>query len=116
MFCKIDILRNFAKFPGKHLCQSLFFNKVEGLRPEACNLIKKETLAHVFSSELCEISNNIFFYRTPLVAASDVLVISIFSLEKILLTNIYSVVLSLKFIALDDPTINENSKVINYQN
>ena len=27
------VLRNFAKFTGKHLCQSLFFNKVEGLRP-----------------------------------------------------------------------------------
>ena len=24
-------LRNFAKFAGKHLCQSLFFNKVAGL-------------------------------------------------------------------------------------
>ena len=24
---------NFAKFTGKHLCQSLFFNKVAGLRP-----------------------------------------------------------------------------------
>ena len=28
------VLRNFAKFTGKHLCQSLF----------ACNFIKKETL------------------------------------------------------------------------
>ena len=28
MFCKKDVLRNFAKFTGKHLCQSLFFNKV----------------------------------------------------------------------------------------
>ena len=27
------VLRNFAKFTGKHLCQSLFFNKVAGLRP-----------------------------------------------------------------------------------
>ena len=27
------VLRDFAKFPGKHLCQSLFFNKVAGLRP-----------------------------------------------------------------------------------
>ena len=27
------ILRNFAKFTGKHLCHSLFFNKVVGLRP-----------------------------------------------------------------------------------
>ena len=26
------VLRNFAKFPGKYLCQSLFFNKVAGLR------------------------------------------------------------------------------------
>ena len=24
----VDVLRNFAKFTGKHLCQSLFFNKV----------------------------------------------------------------------------------------
>ena len=27
---KKGILRNFAKFTGKHLCQSLFFNKVAG--------------------------------------------------------------------------------------
>ena len=27
------VLRNFAKFTGKHLCQSLFFNKVASLRP-----------------------------------------------------------------------------------
>ena len=26
------VLTNFAKFTGKHLCQSLFFNKVAGLR------------------------------------------------------------------------------------
>ena len=26
------VLRNFAKFPGKHLCQSLFFDKVSSLR------------------------------------------------------------------------------------
>ena len=31
--------RNFAKFTGKHLCQSLFFNKVAGLRP--ATLLKK---------------------------------------------------------------------------
>ena len=27
---KKGVLRNFAKFTGKHLCQSLFFNKVAG--------------------------------------------------------------------------------------
>ena len=43
---KKSILRNFTKFKGKHLCQSLF-------------LIK--TLAQVFSCEFCEISKNTFF-------------------------------------------------------
>ena len=41
------------------------------LQVSACNFIKKETLAQVFSCEFCEISKNIFSYRTPLVAASD---------------------------------------------
>ena len=31
MFCRKGVLRNFAKFTGKHLCQSLFLNKVSGL-------------------------------------------------------------------------------------
>ena len=30
VFCKKGVLRNFTKFTGKHLCQSLFFNKVVG--------------------------------------------------------------------------------------
>ena len=38
----------------------------------ACNFIKKETLAQVFSCEVCEISKNNFFHRTPLVAASRI--------------------------------------------
>ena len=33
------VLRNFAKFTGKHLCQSLSFNKVIGLR--SATLFKK---------------------------------------------------------------------------
>ena len=39
VFCKKGVLRNFAKCTGKHLCQSLFFNKVAGLRP--ATLLKK---------------------------------------------------------------------------
>ena len=31
VFYKKDVLRNFAECTGKHLCQSLFFNKVAGL-------------------------------------------------------------------------------------
>ena len=68
VFCKKGVLGNFAKFTGKHLCQSLFFNKVAG---GACNFIKKETLAQVFSCEFCEISKNTFSQRTPLVGASQ---------------------------------------------
>ena len=68
VFCKKDILRNVPKFTGKHLCQSLFFNKVAGLR--SATFVKKETLAQVFSCEFCESSKNIFSYRTPPVAAS----------------------------------------------
>ena len=61
VFCRKVALRNFAKFTGKHLYQSLLFNKVAGLK----------TLAQVFSCEFCEISKNTFFYRTPPVVASD---------------------------------------------
>ena len=33
VFCKNGVFGNCAKFTGKHLCQSLFFNKVAGLKP-----------------------------------------------------------------------------------
>ena len=56
----LEISQNLAT--GKHMCQSLFFNRVADL--------KKEALAQVFSCEFCEISKNIFSYRTPLAAAS----------------------------------------------
>ena len=39
VFCEKSVLKNFAKFTGKHLRQSLFFNKVTGLRP--ATLLKK---------------------------------------------------------------------------
>ena len=39
VFCKKGALKNFVKFTGKHLCQSLSFNKVAGLRP--ATLFKK---------------------------------------------------------------------------
>ena len=53
------VLRNFAKFIGKHLSQSLFFNKYAGPRPGS------ESLAQKFSSEFCEISKNTFFTEHP---------------------------------------------------
>ena len=33
LLCKKGVLRNFAKFTGKDLYQSLYFNKIAGLRP-----------------------------------------------------------------------------------
>ena len=67
VFCKKGVLRNFAKFTGKHLCQSLFFNKVAGLRPST--LLKKRLWHRCFPFNFCEIFKNTFSYRTPLVAA-----------------------------------------------
>ena len=40
VFCKIGVLRKFAKFLGKHLCQSLFFNKVAGLPVNFVNFLR----------------------------------------------------------------------------
>ena len=60
--------RNFTKFTGKHLCQSLFFNKVAGLR--SATLLKKETMAQVFSCEFSKISKNTFFTEHPEATAS----------------------------------------------
>ena len=54
MFCK-----NFAKITERHLCQSLFFSKVEG----------------VLSCEFCEIFMNTFIYRISLMAASVLLIL-----------------------------------------
>ena len=39
--------------------------------PEACNFIKKETLAQVLSCEFCKIFKNTFLYRKHSLAASD---------------------------------------------
>ena len=57
-----SFLKKFPKFIGKHVCQSLYFNK--------------ETLAQVFSCEFCEISKSTIFHGTPLVAVSVMLLSS----------------------------------------
>ena len=62
VFHKKDVLKDFAKFTRKQLCQSLFLIK---LQAEACYFIKRETLAKVFPCEFCKIYKNTFIYRTP---------------------------------------------------
>ena len=52
-------LKILQRFTGEYLCQSLFFDKVAGLRPGT--LLKKETLAQLFSCEFREICKNTFF-------------------------------------------------------
>ena len=52
VFYKKVVFKNFGKFTEKHLCQSLFFNKVAGLDLQ---LYLKKTLAQMFSCEFCEI-------------------------------------------------------------
>ena len=51
LLCKEGVLINFTKFTGKHLCQCLVLNKVARHRP--ATLLKKETLAKMFSCEFC---------------------------------------------------------------
>ena len=54
---KKGVLRNFTKFTGKHLCQSLLFNKVAGLRP--ATLLKKRLWHRCFPVNFAK------FLRTP---------------------------------------------------
>ena len=59
VFCKNGVLKNFAKFTGKHLCQGLFFNKVAGLR--TATLLKKRLWHRCFPV------NFVKFLRTPFI-------------------------------------------------
>ena len=54
--------------PQENTCDGDSF--IIKLQVKACNFIKKETLAQVFSCEFCGIFKNTFFYVTPLVTAS----------------------------------------------
>ena len=59
VFCKKGVLRNFAKFTGKHLCQSLFLNKVVGLR--RATLLRKRLWHRCFPKNFAK------FLRTPFI-------------------------------------------------
>ena len=57
VFCKKGVLENFVKFTGKHLYQSLSFNKVAGLR--SATLLKKRLWHRCFPVNFSK------FLRTP---------------------------------------------------
>ena len=52
VFYEKGVLRNFTKFTGKHLSESLFFNKVAVLRP--ATLLKRDSGTGVFGA-MCSI-------------------------------------------------------------
>ena len=57
MFYKKGVLRNFAKFRVKHLCQRLFLNKIAALRP--ATLLKRSLWHRCFPLNFAK------FLRTP---------------------------------------------------
>ena len=60
VFCKKGVLRNFVKFTGKDLCQSLFFNKVAGLRP--ATLLKERLWQRCFPVNFTKLLGTLFLY------------------------------------------------------
>ena len=59
VFCKKEVLRNFVKFAGKHLCQNPFLNKVAGLRP--ATLLKKKLCHRCFPVNFAKFLTTSFF-------------------------------------------------------
>ena len=59
---KKDVLKNFAKFTGKQLCQSLFFKK--SCRPEPATFLKKTLWHRCFPENFAKFYEHVF-YRTP---------------------------------------------------
>ena len=55
---KKSVFRNLTKFTGRHLCQSIFFNKVAGLRPYQLQTLLKHW-------PRCFPGNFVKFLRTP---------------------------------------------------
>ena len=62
VFYKKSVLENLVKFTGKNLCQSLFFDKFAGLRPET--LLKKRLWHKCFPVNFAKYLRTPF-YRSP---------------------------------------------------
>ena len=73
VLCTKGVLKNFAKFTGKHLCQILrqILARVLVADLRLATLLKK-TQAQVFSFGFCEMFKSTFFNRTSPVAASEI--------------------------------------------
>ena len=69
VFYKKDVLKNFAKFREKHLCQSLFFNKVARLR--SATLLKKRLWHRCFPVKFAKFLRTPFLTENLLATASE---------------------------------------------
>ena len=63
ILCKKDVLKNFAKFTEKHLCQSHFFNNVVVLRP--ATLLKRRFWHRCFPVSFAKFLRTSFFIEHP---------------------------------------------------
>ena len=96
-----NVLRNFTKFTRKHLSQSLFFNKVSGLRP--ANLLKKRPWLRRFPMNFAKFLRTTFLtehFRWLLLSIFGIFVI--FSAETVDCNlKVIQLVYSVKFINFD---------------
>ena len=69
VFCKKDVLRNFAKFAERHLCQRLFFNRLVSFR--LATSLKKSLWHKCFPVNSTKFLRTPFFYRAPRLAALE---------------------------------------------
>ena len=72
MFFKICVIKNAAIFTGKHLCCSLLL--IEFIKNLICNFIKKRLQHRCFPVNIAKSLGTVFFYRTPPVAPSVLLI------------------------------------------
>ena len=61
MLFKVDVLKNFINFTGKHQCSNLFL----------INFIKKRLQHKCFLAKYADFLRTPFFYRTPSVTGSE---------------------------------------------
>ena len=73
---KKGVLGNFAKFTGKHQCQSLFFNKVAALRP--ATLLKKRIWHRCFPVNLWNFQEHLFTEHIRVTASRHSHIVVIF--------------------------------------
>ena len=74
------VLKNFAKFTGKHLCWSLFFDKVGGLMPSTMQIVFQQEFTHALkeyqkvSSVFLDIINSYQVSQSSTTATAEVAV------------------------------------------